>query len=352
MKKKKISKKWKIVFIVLGVTVLLCVSESFISKTISEGEYGLKYNLTKRFRLHKAVSSYKNEVLIIGDSSCNAGVSVRLFSQLVGQRSQKVAIPARLAMMNGYYFLEEILKKENRLRSVIIVTTPLLEGSNEFQPDYFADTFFSVGEVIRLYKGGVVDIGDIFTRILPNLLPSFRYRFGIRSFLDHQLSGLLSGRKKKKPANLKEETRAQAKARRAERKKRLEAKRVLGINKYLKFCWRVARKNNYYISEYNKFYFTSIIRLAAQHNIKVYYYTGPVYNKFFTKQYGIRFFEDAFKFMKEWERAYPNFKQINSLIVKKYGFQHLSNNTIHLNEVGAEIFTKKLAEAFLKASGD
>jgi len=341
MPKKQNRRSKRLIFVLVLLSCIL-TAEFFFARLCKKGDYTLQYNyLIDNFNDYSSQNK-KIDLLIIGDSSCGAGIDHDVFNRLLHIKSFSYPLPARLCLMAQYYSLRDFLKSGGKVKEVILVTTPVFHFAGTFLDEYFLEHFFGIKETLQLYKDNIIGIKNIFFQFPLNALPSYRYRYSIRRFLKDNSLFLSSATNT--PTNSEENP-----IEKWSGKNIYQEPLVDNIEKSTPHILRRARRQGYIFSHYNRYFLNEILALTYSNKIKVFFQMGPIYDKFYNTTVGKMLFRNAFKEMARYERQYSNFK-IMTHHVSTFPLKHLYNNPVHLNATGEAIFSREVATRYSKMS--
>lgn len=375
-------------------------------------EYGIDVylelnNANPSFRLGKTmiakIRNLKNQnknILIVGDSSCNAGIDEEVIEKITGFSVAKFAPPARYAQMSGYYFLKEYLENNKAPKILVDIRTPSLM-SQRWEPTLFYDNFFNVVDFFGLLQARVINLNDFFFSQIPNVLISYRNRFAIKrifgekiKFLQHATLYKLQEEKSKPSVNtvtigLGDYQKPYKKnkgqyvfnvegggdfshwdnalevywknTKFTERSKRTIHFQI-GVQEYIfqdkQFPdglapMRVARAykdrlTSFYkhltsekkiISEVDDYYLLKTLDLCDRYGIQYYFYPGPLWSGLYDHSLGKAYFDLAIKELKAIEKNEQSFTLLSATI-SVYPFELLTNSPEHLNKEGSKLYSE------------
>lgn len=343
------SKPFKRIFVILAILLVIYLVEQFVHAFVNKKGYGLRYSRRVTAIENRLKRGGGAQLLVMGDSSCGAAIDAEVFGKQITDRIAVVSLPARLSMMIEFYSLRAFLEENDSLEYIILVTSPVYHSNGEFLPEYFVDHFFNLPDVLDMYRHHVIGLDDILFRFSLNSMPSYRYRYGIRRYIDDNIFPKKMGVK-----TITVKKKSVKKLTTKERRARLKTSEMIrrqpqpkNIAKSLKKFLRWAKKDGYQLNRNNEYYLKKLISLAANKNITVYYQVGPVYTKYYNTSSGRKLFNAAMIRMTELVQRYQNFKILDNRI-QTFPLEKLYNNCVHLNPEGAVLFSREVVNSFLK----
>jgi hypothetical protein len=389
---------------ILFLLIAILLTESFFDSYLEQNNENKSFRTGRRL-LNQISSNVINnvDIIIVGDSSCNAAIDVSVITQVTGFKAVKLAPPARYAQMSGYYFLKEYLKKNPPPKILLDIRTPSLMSAN-WSPELFFDNFFDFIDCYEMISKGIIKPNDFLFNHLPNFLISFRNRFALKRIYGEKVSLLKSSEIDENIIKNDKKTKN-----RMNRKRKIHQPYIItktgvfvfnpdsrlnsdwfegmadkdefpynyrqiskdelnyqvgqysykfknilydnGLKPYrvatsyrhrLKFFNQVIKNNDNIITNIDLFYIEKILSLCQKNNVSYYFFQGPLFEGLHAHKIGKQFYDKVLIELKKLSNENPAFLMLSEDILL-FPFRMLTNTTEHLDTTGRNLYSKQVA---------